>query len=146
MTLIVDASGLYAQANAAEPHHDAVVAVLDAERGPLITSEAAAQEADYLIGARLGIDAELAFLDDLASATVEVVCLNPQERVTALALARRYRDLRLGLADLTLMVLASRFRTLRVLTYNQRHFRAVTPLTGGAFVVLPADGQMGPRP
>lgn len=139
MTLIVDAGALYAQANRDDPLHHAVVDQLDAERGPLITSEAAAQEADYLIGARLGIEVELAFLDDLADATYEVVCLTSEERGAAAALARRYRDLRLGLADTTLMLLARRFRTLRVLTLNQRHFRAVPPLHGEAFIVLPAD-------
>jgi predicted nucleic acid-binding protein len=139
MTLIVDAGALYAQANRDDPMHAAVVTQLDAERGPLVTSEAAAQEADYLIGARLGGDVELAFLEDLAAATYEVACLSIEERRDAAKLAQRHRDLRLGLADTTLMLLARRFRTLRILTLNEQHFRAIRPLHGDAFVVLPAD-------
>lgn len=139
MTLLVDAGALYAQANRADPAHAAVVDALDAETGSLVTSEAAAQEADYLIGARLGIDVELAFLEDLAHGTYEVLCLDAQERAVAADVARRYRDLKLGLADTTLVVLARRLRTVRILTLNHRHFRAVTPLRGDAFVVLPAD-------
>ncbi|MGQ0625404.1 MAG: type II toxin-antitoxin system toxin ribonuclease C26 [Sporichthyaceae bacterium] len=139
MTLIVDAGALYAQANLADPDHRGVVAVLDAEPGPLMTCEAAAQEADYLIGDRLGVDVELAFLRDLAEGTFEVACLDLSERRAVAELAARYRDLRLGLADATLMVLAARLRTVRVLTLNTRHFRAVRPLYGEAFVVLPAD-------
>lgn len=140
MTLIVDAGALYAQANAADPAHSAVVAVLDAERAALVTCEAAAQEADYLIGARLGVDVELAFLADLAAGTYEVACLDLAERAAVAELASRHRDLQLGLADATLMVLAARHRTVRVLTLNERHFRAVRPLWGEAFLVLPADG------
>lgn len=140
MTLIVDAGALYAQANRLEPRHEEVVALLDAEADPLVTSEAAAQEADYLMLTRLGIDVELAFLEDLADGAIEVACLDTSERRLAADLAARYRDLALGLADVSLVVLAHRHRTARILTLNERHFRAVQPLRGaGAFTILPAD-------
>lgn len=32
-----------------------------------------------------------------------------------------------------------RYRTRRLLTFNERDFRAIAPLQGGAFTVLPAD-------
>ncbi len=68
MALIVDAGALYAQADADEPRHAAVARLLREERGQPVTSELAVAEADYLILDRLGIEVELAFLDDLASA------------------------------------------------------------------------------
>lgn len=46
------------------------------ERESLVTSELALAEADYLILDRLGVDVELAFLDDLASGTYLVDCLD----------------------------------------------------------------------
>jgi len=49
--------------------------MLRSERGPLITTEIVVAEADYLILRRLGIAAELAFLDDFADRVFEVVCL-----------------------------------------------------------------------
>jgi predicted nucleic acid-binding protein len=52
---------------------------------------------------------------------------------------RRYRDLELGLADASLAVLAARHRTDRIATFDERAFRAMTPLRGGAFTILPAD-------
>lgn len=139
MTLVVDAGALYAQANAADPAHAAVVAALEAETGLLITCEAAAQGADYLIGARLGVDAELAFLRDLAAGTYEVACMDLAEREQIREVALRYRDLQVGMADATLVVLAARLRTVRLLTLNERHFRAITPLYGESFLILPAD-------
>jgi hypothetical protein len=36
-------------------------------------------------------------------------------------------------------VLARRVRTHRLLTFDERAFRAVTPLQGGTFMLLPAD-------
>ena len=46
MALIVDAGALYAQADADEPRHAAVAAVLRAEREALVTTELAVAEAD----------------------------------------------------------------------------------------------------
>lgn len=141
MTLIVDAGALYAQADTDDPGHGAVLRVLRAERGPLISTELAVAEADYLILDRLGIDVELAFLDDLAAGTFVVECLTRAELEIARALARRYRDLRLGLADVSLVVLAFRYSTNRILSFDEQAFRQVTPPQGGSFVLLPADSQ-----
>ena len=139
VTLLLDTGALYAQANRREPHHEAVAALIRGERGLLVTSEAVAAEADYLILTRLGVDAELAFLRDLAEGSFSVECLDRAERRTALKVARQYRDLGLGLADASLIVLAQRHNTQRIATLDERGFRAVTPLQGGTFTVLPAD-------
>lgn len=141
MTLIADAGTLFAQADADDPEHEAVTALFEAERGPLVTSQVAVAEADYLILTRLGIEVELAFLDDLAAGTFLVDCLDRKELGAARDLARRYRDLELGLADASLAVLADRHRTDRIASFDERAFRAITPLRGGAFTVLPADLQ-----
>jgi len=139
VALVIDAGALYAQANAAEPHHRDVAAVLRAERETLVTTELAVAEADYLILDRLGIDVELAFIEDLAAGTFVVECLSRDELQTARAVVERYRDLRLGLADASLVVLAQRYASTRILTFDERAFRVVTPLQGGSFTVLPAD-------
>ena len=54
-------------------------------------------------------------------------------------LVRRHRDLEIGLADASVAVLAGRLGTTRVLTFDQRHFRALAPVQGGSFTILPAD-------
>jgi uncharacterized protein len=139
VALVVDAGPLYAQADADEPRHRAVVEVLRAAREALVTTELAVAEADYLILQRLGVEAELAFLQDLAEGTFQVECLSRQEIGVAATVARRHRDIRLGLADASLVVLADRHRTDRILTFDDRAFRTVASLRGGAFTILPAD-------
>ena len=137
--LILDAGALYAQADADEPQHGAVAGLLRKERDTLVTSQIVAAEADYLILRRLGIDVELGFLDDLAAGTYVMDAITPPELAVACDVAARYRDLELGLADASLVVLAARWQTRRILTLDERAFRAVTPLQGGFFTVLPAD-------
>jgi predicted nucleic acid-binding protein len=139
--LIVDASALYAQADANEPEHEAVSQVLRAERDTLVTSQVVAAEADYLILRRLGVDAELRFLEDLAEGTYVADTLALPDLAIARDVAARYRDLELGLADASLVVLANRWGTRRILTLDERGFRTVKPLQGGSFTVLPADAE-----
>jgi predicted nucleic acid-binding protein len=139
VALIVDAGALFAQADMDEPSHDIVTRVLERERETLATTELAVAEADYLILDRLGIEVELEFLRDLAAGTYTVDCLNRKELQAALELVTRYRDLRIGLADASLAVLAFRYGTRRILTFHERAFRQIQPLQGGSFVILPAD-------
>jgi len=139
MALLVDAGALYAQADVNEPRHEAVVRILRTEREALVTTELAVAEADYLILRRLGVDVEIAFLNDLAAGTYIVECLTRDELRTARDVVERYRDLRLGLADASLVVLAHRYKTRRILTFDERAFRQVTPLQGESFIVLPTD-------
>ena len=54
-------------------------------------------------------------------------------------LDEQYAALDLGLADLSVVILAHRFRTRRLLTFDERDFRAVAPLSGGSFTLLPRD-------
>ena len=139
MALLVDAGALYAQANTAEAHHEEVARILVTERESLVTTELVVAEADYLILDRLGVDVELAFIDDLAAGTFVVECLSRDELQAARTVVERYGDLRLGLADASLVVLAQRYASTRILTFDERAFRVVTPLQGGTFTILPAD-------
>jgi predicted nucleic acid-binding protein len=139
VALVVDAGALYAQADADEPRHAEVAQILRDERELLVTTELAVAEADYLILDRLGPDVELAFVDDLVNGTFVVECLTRDELDRARGVVERYRDLRLGLADASLVVLAQRHGTTRILSFDERAFRAVAPLQGGSFTVLPAD-------
>jgi hypothetical protein len=44
------------------------------------------------------------------------------------------------------VVLAARFGTTRILTFDERHFRALIPLQGRHFTILPADHRPGSHP
>ena len=93
-------------------------------------------EIDYLLGRRFGAPARRAFLEDLAARRYESPGLDARDYEAALDLDRRYADLDLGLADLSVAIFAQRLGTRRVLTFDERHFRAVRPLQGGTFALF----------
>ena len=97
-----------------------------------------ATEADYLILSRLGLDAELLFLDDLAT-SYQLASFDQAGLKRAKQVCAQYRDLELGLADASIVVLCQKLRTRSIATFDHRHFRAAMPLQGGAFTLLPDD-------
>jgi predicted nucleic acid-binding protein len=139
VTLILDAAPLVASADSSEPQLEALLRIRDQEEGLLVLPAPVAAEVDYLLGVRFGEAARRAFLGDLAAQRYDVVCLEPADYRTVAELDARYSDLGLGLADCSILVLAERYGTRRVLSFDERHFRTVAPLQGGSFTLLPAD-------
>ena len=139
MTLILDAGPMVALADQDDPLAPRILEILTAEPGPLILPAPTTAEVDYMLGRRFGGRARRAFLADLAAGRYEVAALATEEYSEVASLDARYADLELGLADCAAVVLARRFRTRRLLTLDERHFRTVAPLQGGSFELLPAD-------
>ena len=139
MTLLIDAGPIVALADATDPTRERILDTLKQEPGDLILPAPTTAEVDYLLGQRFGQNARRGFLSDLARGRFTVATLDRDDYGTIIDLDRRYSDLDLGLADCALVVLADRFRTTRIMSFDERHFRAVTPLGGGAFTMLPAD-------
>lgn len=140
MTLIVDAAPLVALADAADRLHEPVRTVMASEPGALVIPAPVTAEVDYLLGVRHGSLARRRFLADLAAGRFTVGCLEGEDHATAAELDLKYADLDLGLADCSLVVLAHRHATDRILSFDERHLRAVVPIGGGSFTLLPADG------
>ena len=126
-------------ADAKEPQLEALLKIRDEEEGRLVLPAPVAAEVDYLLGVRFGEAARRAFLSDLAAQRYDVACLEADDYRAVSELDLRYSDLGLGLADCSIAVFAERYDTRHLLSFDERHFRAVAPLQGGSFELLPAD-------
>lgn len=139
MTLILDAAPLIAAADVRDRRRAEVQDAIRSEREALVVPAPVTAEVDYLLGRRLGAEPRRRFLDDLALGRFIVEGVTLDEYGVIARLERRYADLDLGLADLSIVVIAARFETVRLLTFDERHFRTVRPLQGDAFELVPAD-------
>jgi uncharacterized protein len=139
VTVVIDAGPLVAFGDAHDPHFARIDQLLRTVDGPLIIPAPITSEVDYLLGQRVGRGPRRDFIADLAAGRFTVACLEREDYTTIGDLDARYADLELRLADCALVVIASRYRTNRIVSFDERHFRAVTPLQGGAFTILPAD-------
>lgn len=137
--IIADTSGLIAAFGVDADRHRQARAAFEDDPGPVILSPFVLAELDYLLLTRAGIKAELQLLQEVAGGVYELASFERADTSRAAEIAERYADLKLGLADASIVVLADRYRTTRLLTFDERHFRAVRPLSAPSFTLLPAD-------
>jgi len=95
-------------------------------------------EVDYMLHSRATPSEAHAFNAEIRAGSLGVEWW-PKLDVDAAEIADRYTDIGLGLTDASLVALAGRLETTRIASFDERHFRAVEPLSGGSFELLPAD-------
>lgn len=138
--IVVDTGGLYAALDANEELHGRAVASLAAAKPPRIISPFVLAELDYLLGTRVGHEAQMALLDEITRGVYSLAPLSADDLADAARVMARYGDLRIGLADASVVVLAARHRTHDLLCTDARHFRAMRGAGGRPFRLLPLDG------
>ena len=135
--ILLDTSGLLAAIDASQRRHAACAEVLREAGGPLLLSPFVLAELDYLLAARVGVRAELALLAEVARGAYQLESFAASDIETAHDVIERYANLEIGLADASIVVLASRHRARDVLTLDHRHFSVLRRLNGRPFRLLP---------
>lgn len=137
--ILLDTSGLFAALVRNQRAHEAARAALEGAGPPFVLSPFVLAELDYFFAREAGVGPELSFLREVVSGAYDLVPFLAEDVSTAAGVIDGYRDLRIGLADASIVVLAGRFHTNLVLTLDERHFRALRTPAGKPFTVLPAD-------
>lgn len=135
--MIVDTSALLAFFDSSEPDHEAVSKAVDETTELLVISPYVVAELDYLVATRIGVDAELAVLRELAGGAWELPAFGAPELAKAASIVKKYHDQEIGVADASNVVLADRYHTRTMLTLDRRHFDVLRPVGGGKFALLP---------
>jgi uncharacterized protein len=137
--ILLDTSGIFSAIDAGQPAHARASDALRRESGPLVLSPFVLAELDYFILTRMTVAHELRFLDEVAAGAFTLARLEADDVTEVRNVIARYSDLDIGVTDASIVVLADRYGTDRVLTLDERHFRALRTLDGRPFTLLPAD-------
>jgi len=137
--IILETSGVLAAPFPDQRDHASARAALEAADGPLVLSPFVLAELGYFVAGRAGVDIEQRLLADVAAGAYTLASFGSADVAAASEVIARYADLGLGLTDASLVVLADRFDTDRILTLDHRRFRTVTGRAGKPFRLLPAD-------
>lgn len=135
--LICDTSGLLAFFDGAEPRHRDTAAVIAGFAGPRVVSHFVVAELDYLVASRRGHDAEVRVLRELFSGRWEIANLTDPELEQACTVVERYGQMGIGVADASMVILADRYKTTKILTLDTRHFTVLRTASGHTFDILP---------
>ncbi|HVR29179.1 MAG TPA: PIN domain-containing protein [Thermoanaerobaculia bacterium] len=137
--LLVDTSGLLAALYPDQRAHEACARVLREAPGPFVLSPFVLAELDYLVWKVAGVEAELELLSEVARGAYDLAPFAAADVEEARAVVDRFRDLCIGLADASLVVLARRLEVRDLLTLDERHFRVLSGCDDLPFRILPAD-------
>lgn len=94
-------------------------------------------EAAYFIGTRIGAEAEVRFLGDLASGNFIVEPVQAGDWLRITELVYRYRDASLGTVDASVATTAERLGISAIITLDRRHFSIIRPAHTPVFELLP---------
>ena len=116
--------------------------MVEALDGPFVLSPFVLAELDYMLIERHGQERQLALLSEVVDGAYELAEFGRDDVEAAAVVMKRYADLRVGLADASIVVLAEKHGIVDVLTFDQRHFRTMSR-PGGASI--PATSGRLPR-
>ena len=94
-------------------------------------------EVTHLAGTRLGTEAEVRFLGDVASGELIPEPVHPADWERIAELVARYRDLPLGTVDASLVALAERLGETNVASFDRRDLTVVRPRHCEALTLRP---------
>jgi predicted nucleic acid-binding protein len=134
--IIADTGFFYALLDRDDAWHERCARAAQSLDEPLVTTWPVLTEAVYLLERTLGIEPAAALLADVASGDIVVWDLTPAAVAKLPALLRRYADLPMDLADASLVCLAEELGHGRILTTDERDFRAYRWKTRRPFEAL----------
>lgn len=137
--IVVDTSAVFAALDRSQSQYDRVSSFLENSRERLVLSPFVLAELDYLLARRVGDHAALELLRDVESGAYLLAEIAPDDVAASRQVIEYFDDLGIGVADASIVVLAARYGTDRVLTLDERHFRQLRTLDGKPFTLLPAD-------
>jgi hypothetical protein len=137
--LVCDASGLLAYFDSSHVDCPRVSSVIEADPGPFVVSPYVVAELDQLLAGREGLRARSAVLTELSGGAWELPRIEAADLQDMRTLIDRQRDRGIDIVDASLVLLARRYRTDRLLTLDRRRFRVIRTSTGRPFKLLPSS-------
>jgi len=115
----------------------ACLSLLENDPGPLFVPQLVVSEVAYLLETRLGPDAEIRLLGDLSAGNLIPEPVHASDWIRIAELVSRYRDLRLGTVDASVVAAAERLGITRIATLDHKHFTVVRPAHTRSFEIFP---------
>jgi hypothetical protein len=135
--ILADTGAILALLDSGDRHHDELRMLYENEPDAWVLPWAILPEVDYLAATHIGPQAQDLWMTDLATGGFAVEWGRDGDFAAAERICRRYKSLRLGLVDGTVIALAERLHVDAIATLDLKHFGAVS--IKGRPKLLPRD-------
>jgi hypothetical protein len=135
--ILADTGAILALLDSGDRHHDELRLLYENQPDAWVLPWAILPEVDYLAATHIGLQAQDLWMADLATGGFAVEWGRDGDLTAAERICRRYKSLRLGLVDGTVIALAERLHVDAIATLDLKHFGAVS--IKGRPKLLPRD-------
>lgn len=125
MAVIIDTSAIIALADKADKNHKKAVNFTSKNKDVFIVPITVLPEACYLLNEHISDSAEIIFLTSLSNGEVQVEDFKSADFDRVLEILQKYRDLRIGFVDASIVALAERLNVNKLFTFDRKHFSAI---------------------
>ncbi|MFB2875525.1 type II toxin-antitoxin system VapC family toxin [Floridanema aerugineum] len=133
---VVDTGFIVALVNSADKMHGSVTKVYSQQQ-QILLPQTVLTEVAYLVGREAGVATVVAFLRGLFASRFHLIALTDADLLRAAEILEEYTDSRVDFVDATVMAVAERFGSTKILTLDQRDFRLFRPRHCKSFEILP---------
>ncbi len=123
--------------DADDRRHNDSLDLFETDPGPLVVPTLVVTEVVYLVGTRLGYEAEVRLLGDFAAGTFVAEPVQPADWMRIAELVATYSDLELGTVDASVVTVCERLGVTEVATLDRRDFEVVRPRHVPRLTLLP---------
>lgn len=133
---VADTGFIVALVNSADTMHP-VVARVYSQQKRILLPQTVLTEVAYLVGREAGVATVVAFLRGLSASKFDLVALTEQDLLRTAEILDEYKDSKVDFVDGTVMAVAERYGSKKILTLDQRDFRLFRPRHCDSFEILP---------
>lgn len=133
---VADTDFVVALLNQTDKRHSDVIPIYT-QLSSILLSQTVLTEVAYLIGREAGIQTVVAFLRGLFSSRFRLIALVEADVDRVAEILQVYADSRIDFIDASVMAVAERYGSTKVLTLDQRDFRLFQPKHCNSFEILP---------
>lgn len=134
--VIADTGFVVALLNSSDARHIDVAAIY-LQQQQILIPQTVLSEVAYLLGRNAGILTVVAFLRGIAASRFRLVALTDPDLERVAEILEKYADSRIDFVDASVMAVAERYGSTKILTLDQRDFRLFRPLHCQSFEILP---------
>ena len=135
--ILADTGAIYALIDSSDAWHQRVIDWWRANTEPVVIPVTVLPQLTYLLHTRIGHAAESAFARAVADGEFTTEPFEDEDATRTADIMDRYADLPLGFVDASIVAIAERLESRRILTTDRRHFGVVRPRHARVFTLMP---------
>lgn len=133
---IADTGFIVALLNRSDAMHSLVTNIY-AQQKEILVPQTVLAEVAYLVGRNAGVGTVAAFLKGLSTSRFCLVALTDEDVMRVAEILEEYADSRIDFVDASVVAVAERYSTVKILTLDRRDFRLFRPRHCDSFEILP---------